>query len=108
MSLLVNDQLEAEAVAIILARLTISRRKHPLYPTDPVRRVAIIVEEVGEAMQAALDVTRGPDHAHHDLINAQKRLFDEVVDTAATAVNLLVHMINERDATKREKVLPWA
>ena len=44
-------------LADICAELSRAKAKHPLWPTDLIHMVGIITEEVGEAMQDAIDLT---------------------------------------------------
>ncbi len=53
---------------------------------DPVRGVALITEEVGEAMKEALDVTRGYSAV------GMRRLRAELVQTAATTIRMLMDL----------------
>lgn len=118
MSLLINDPPEAEAIAMILSELVRSRKLHPFYTSDPLRRTAIMCEEAGEALKAAVDLTRdwamnttsmAPeaviDKVRIDTQKMQDDLYLEVIQTGAMAVKLLVAMIEERDASRREKIL---
>lgn len=75
--------------------------KHPFYPTDPLRRTAIMMEEAGEAIQAALDLTRTTPDARQsalpDLrIKDRHRLYEETVQTAAMCIKLLASMKMEK------------
>lgn len=104
MSILINDPVLADVWKYLCAEYEEANRKHPNYPKDALRRTAIMCEEAGEALQAALDLTRGADHGHHDLARADDRLFNETIQTGAMAIALLVAMINDR-RVKREKIL---
>jgi hypothetical protein len=97
MSVIINDPALAEVWKLVEAEVARAESLHPNYPpsTDPVRRVGIIVEEVGETMQAALDLSRSSDHSHHDLINAYSRLLTEGVHAAAMCVKMLKEMMKE-------------
>lgn len=112
MSIIINDVAEAEAVKRVLQEITDSRVKHPRYPVDPLRRAALVCEEAGEALREAVDLTREFTinttdldaeavrccvKLHLDPI--RERLFYETVQTAAKAIDLLVHMIREKEAT---------
>jgi len=46
-----------EAIAMIISELRSAEEKHPGWPQDPIHAVGIIIEEVGEAMKEAVDVT---------------------------------------------------
>lgn len=93
MSALINDPVLAAIWKDIADGLASAKKAHPHYPgmADPVRCVGIIVEEVGEAMQAALDMTRS---SSSPLIGdpAIHQLYTETVHTAVTAIQLLVAM----------------
>lgn len=69
-------------------------REHSTLPADPLRRTAIVVEEAGEALQEALDLTRPslPIRSRH-LVREQLRI--ELTQTAAAAINVLVAMEEE-------------
>jgi len=46
---------ETQAVELILAELARARKKHPKWPPDKIHQAAIVAEEAGELVQAALD-----------------------------------------------------
>jgi len=75
------------------AELGRAREAHPLWPKDPVRQVAIMVEEAGEALQAVLDwqVCGGP--------RGPKDLRKELVQTGAMALRCLITL----DAAMEQK-----
>lgn len=104
MAIMIYEAAEVEVIKAVLAEIERANKAHPRYPHDPVRRVAIIVEEVGETMQAALDMTRDRDR-HHDLDNAPARLVEELTQTAAAAINMLLYIARESAARGREKIL---
>ncbi len=45
-----------DAIDLIFHELTKAERKFPTFPVDPIHDVAIMIEEAGEAMKAALDM----------------------------------------------------
>lgn len=67
---------------------------HPRYPDDPLRRICLIGEEFGEAMKEAVDYTR-PKLDREFAYATRKRLYDELVQTAAMTVRMLVEMRKE-------------
>lgn len=82
----------------IVKEISRAEEKHPNYPSqiDPVRRVGIIVEEAGEAMREALDLTRpGVSLREDEKDNIKSNLYKETVETAATAIRLLKAMHEE-------------
>lgn len=95
MSALINDPILAEIWKDVEHEIERANFVHPNYPSDPVRRTAIVCEEAGEAIQAALDLTRGKDHLHHDLGGAKVRLVNELTQTAAACINQLRVMRGE-------------
>jgi hypothetical protein len=72
---------ETQAVDLILAELARARKKHPKWPADKIHQAAIVAEEAGELVQAALDAQY--EGGFHGLIDT------EAVHTAATAIRLL-------------------
>ena len=74
----------ADAILLLLEELDQAIEKHPVWPSDPVHAAAIMVEEAGEALQAALDLTYGGKHAH--------KLKKEIVHTGAMAIRNLINL----------------
>ncbi len=64
-------------------------RNHKPFPSDPVRAVGIVTEEVGEAMQAALGMTRERPSC------TRRRLIEELTDTASAAILALATQLRE-------------
>lgn len=77
-------RLESEAIGLILEELHRAEEKHPRWPDDVIHAVGILVEEAGEAMQAALDLT----YANGDLDHLRK----ELAQTGAMAVRALINL----------------
>lgn len=94
MSVTINDQALSEVWTEIRAEMTRAESLHPNYPSDHLRRTAIMVEEAGEAIRAALQVTRvgSPVHGYASL----EDLRQELVQTAAMCVRQLKVMAEER------------
>lgn len=70
-----------EALKLILAEVKCARRKHPTWPIDPVYQAAIVQEEAGELVKAALEnVQEG---------KSEMRMITEAIHTAATAIRFL-------------------
>jgi hypothetical protein len=72
---------ETQAVELILAELARARKKHPKWPADKIHQAAIVAEEAGELVQAALDARYSN--------GSQSDIDTEAVHTAATAIRLL-------------------
>jgi hypothetical protein len=77
---------EAEAVLqAILVEYLRARAQHPAWPTDPVHASAVLAEESGELMQAALDFCYGKDtHKRHMML--------EAVQCGAMSIRFLKHI----------------
>lgn len=81
---MMNDDRVVESVKQVLNELYRAEHLHPVWPSDPVRQVAILVEEVGEAVQAANDVLhKGCDH---------EKLRRELIQTGAMAIRCLINL----------------
>jgi hypothetical protein len=72
---------EQHAVEFILAELARARKKHPKWPADRIHQAAIVAEEAGELVQAAIDA-RYADGKQEDIDR-------EAIHAAATALRLL-------------------
>ena len=72
---------QPEAIAAILAELDRARRKHPKWPEDIIHQAAIIGEEAGETLQAALDCVYAG--------KSMDEVYKEASHAAATAIRLL-------------------
>lgn len=76
-----------EAVERILSELRKAEAKHPGWPDDPIHAVGILVEEAGEAMQAAIDYTyKATDE------ETLEHLRTELAQTGAMAIRALLHL----------------
>lgn len=72
-------------------RLSLSRP----YPSDPLRRVALVAEEVGEAMRAVLDLTRAGENG--EILRAHNRanVYRELTQTVVMAQRAMIAMVEE-------------
>jgi NTP pyrophosphatase (non-canonical NTP hydrolase) len=66
------------------AELKRAKEKHPNYPTDDFKRLAIIQEELGETFQAALQ--------YHDEDGHYDKVRKELIQTAAMCMRMLENM----------------
>lgn len=73
-----------DIVQLILAELQRAEKLHPSWPSDVVHSTAIVVEEAGEAMRAALQ-------CHYDG-EPLDDLRTELVQTGAMAIRALLHL----------------
>lgn len=77
------------AIDLIEAELENAERLHPVWPTDRVYQAAIVAEEAGEALQAALNLRMEDPNAKGTT------LFDfqhELIQTGAMALRALVSL----------------
>ena len=65
----------------ILQEVDRAQCKHPYWPDDVIHSVAIVAEESGEAVRAALN------HAYHG--GLKKDIKTELIQTAATCIRAL-------------------
>ena len=63
--------------------------------TDPVRSAALVCEEAGELIKAALDLTRGSTQPNAAQA-LERAMYREAVQTAAIAVYLIMAMERRR------------
>lgn len=97
MSALINDPVLATIFTDIQVELGRSKALHPNYPTDTLRRGAIVNEELAEVMVEVVAVrsmklqhtlmgaTRVDQHANHTMADVRK----ELIQTAAMCVKFL-------------------
>lgn len=79
------DKEHFEAIVYqILAELDRAYRVHPKFPSDPIHQVSIMMEEAGEAVQAANDL----GFARGDI----KHVKEELVQTAAMCIRVLLNI----------------
>lgn len=74
------------------------RTTRRVLPSDPLRRVALIGEEAGEALKAVLDFTRGgtvPSRSYQN--EDREHVKSEVIQTAAMALRVLSVMLEEEE-----------
>ncbi len=73
-----------QAITLIFEELRKAEAKHPGWPRDKIHAVAILIEEAGEAMQAAIDC--------HYAGAAVEHLKIELAQTGAMAIRALIHL----------------
>ena len=80
-----NDPIE-----LIFDELRKAEEKHPSWPNDPVDGIAIIVEEVGEAMKEALELK----FAKSTTIKCgyRRRLVKETAQVAAVGIRMMIKL----------------
>ena len=67
---------------------------HRVCPVDPLRRVCLVAEEVGEAVKAALDLTRRSTQPC-EIAELRAQLRRELIHTASMTMVVLVAMTEE-------------
>lgn len=87
-------RISSRIIADIESEMEWAESKHPNYPSDPLRRVALICEEAGEALKTVLDLTR-KYHTLSDTAILTSCLQVEVRQTAVMAIRLLQAMGEE-------------
>lgn len=74
------------AVTLICNELEWAEAQHPVFPTDPIHAVAIMEEESGEAIRAALQFVY-----EDGSIEALKK---EIIQTGAMSLRCLINLHN--------------
>lgn len=89
-----DNAAKAREIAMRIAdELDRAEKLHPHWPLDPIYAVAILTEEVGEAMREAIDLTFGTsstDEKESDA--AYDRLKTELVQCGAMVFRALIHL----------------
>lgn len=81
----------------VLDELMATKDRH--FPVDPLRGAALVAEEAGELLKAALDLTRQVHRKDHaTLYLEQEALHEEAIHTAAVALR----MVNQLERSNRE------
>jgi len=73
-----------KAISLIFEELRKAEQKFPTWPSDPVHGAAILAEEAGESVQAALDLYYGR--------GGKAKLIEETAQAGAMAIRLLIHL----------------
>jgi NTP pyrophosphatase (non-canonical NTP hydrolase) len=73
--------MQADTINAIRQELKRARELYPRWPADPIHQVAIMAEESGEAVQAALDIVYKGADAY--------QLREELIQTAAMCIRCL-------------------
>lgn len=93
------------AIDLVMKELHRAEAKHPGWPVDRLRQVAIIVEEAGEALQAALNIIETEETLvrqvpqtdkaikvnYEWMVKLEEDLEAEVASTAAMALRWLMN-----------------
>jgi hypothetical protein len=91
----IEEQVEEQRALTVLTRIVEEWKRasklHPLWPTDVIHAAAILAEEAGETVQAALDL-HYKAKTDSELSEAWAHLREEATQTGAMAVRLLTSM----------------
>jgi len=80
---------EVEAIAAIIDELHRARGLYPEWPTDAVHAAAVMAEEAGETVKAALDFHYKGEQPLH-----KQHMKDEATQTGAMAIRVLLGVEN--------------
>jgi NTP pyrophosphatase (non-canonical NTP hydrolase) len=80
---------ERSIVADIINELKDANKKHGGWPDDVIYGVAIMVEEAGESIRAAINLHRGT--------GSQEELEKELIQTGAMCIGALMHIRSKSD-----------
>jgi NTP pyrophosphatase (non-canonical NTP hydrolase) len=83
-----NDPLLDNILKNVVSEMNRAAKKHPDWPTCPVKRAAIVAEEAGEVIREANHIEEG----HGDL----QLLAKELEETAGTCLRMLLIMHKEK------------
>lgn len=74
---------EDEAFDAVFHEVYMAKLKYPAWPIDPIHAAAVVAEECGELVQAAVQAIYEPEK------NPPNALRDEAIQTAAMAIRFL-------------------
>lgn len=80
-----------DAIDLILKELQRAEQIHPFWPDDKIHQIGIIEEEVGEAMQVAIDL-RYTLYSKETGAQMTKDFIKEVVQIGAMALRTLINL----------------
>jgi len=70
------------AIAMVLQEIGAASKKWPGWPSDPVHAAAVVSEEAGELVQAAMNHTYGWGDPKH--------MLNEAIQTAAVSIRFII------------------
>lgn len=85
---------DLRAMARIMHELQEAERKHPGWHYDPVRQIAVLMEEAGEALQATLNMVEATERSDDGLSTPdvlREKVLIEVAQTGAMALRYLIN-----------------
>ncbi len=85
---LINSMDEEDVFALIKKELTRAESKHNVWPTDQIYAAAVVIEEAGETMKAAVQYEMEG--------GSIEEIEKEAIQTAATCVRLVKHIVAMR------------
>lgn len=91
-----------DAIRIIEVELDLALEKWPDWPADPIHAAAVVAEEAGELVQAALDATYSADS---DLENT--KLQTEAAQVGAMAIRMLMGIDRYIPEKSKPIAKPW-
>jgi hypothetical protein len=80
-----------KALGMVGIELEKACQKHPNFPEDPIHQVAIMIEEAGEAMKAAIDVVYHTEESIDRLAQIH-HLKEELAQTGAMCIRCLINL----------------
>lgn len=81
--------LREKGIETIFAELRKAEAKFPGWPNDPVHGAAVVGEEFGELLQAALDLYYGREQG-------LEKILKEATQTAAVAIRMVVWIMDQK------------
>jgi hypothetical protein len=82
-----------DVLHLVLEELRKAETKHPVWPSDIIHRAAIVIEEAGELIQAAVDYVQAKDEVEKK--KAWANMVVEAAQTGAMTFRFLENMEKE-------------
>ena len=87
-----RDDLISVVISLVMQEVGRAERQYPEWPDDIIHRAAIMAEESGEAVKAALDVCYSN--------GSQEDYIQELIQTAAMCIRNLIELWKDERQTK--------